>query len=404
MSVEKSNVTNKRIYLDNGASTVVDERVVSAMAPYWREIMGNVGSIHEEGRNAKHAVSQARDVVSKAIDAQPQDIVFTSGGTESNNLAIFGTVHGCLASGKALGDIHVITSVVEHNSVIDCFQELEKRGVRVTYVPVDEFGAVDMSELEKAITQDTVLISLIYVNNEVGTIQNMTAVMHAVRKAKKKNSTGEFPLVHIDACQAPAWVHVGVQKLGVDLMSLDGQKLYGPKGVGCLYIRNKSLLQPLLFGGGQEFGLRAGTPPTPLIVGFAEALRIVEEERDTYVTSIREIQDWCISEVQKSLPNVSVHGPVGDDRIAGNVNFFIRGVEGEQVVIELDMKGVAVSTGSACLSEKTGGSHVVRALHTNGILDGAAIRFTFGRHTTKEEVQKATHDLIETVEWLRNTH
>jgi len=401
MTANKEN--NTRIYFDNSASTAVDERVVEAMNPYWSEKMGNAGSIHQEGRQAKEALELARKTIAKIIHAQPENIIFTSGGTESNNLAVLGVVNERKSTVANDHEVSVVTSMVEHKSILDAFGELERRKVEVSYIPTDETGKADVELLRESLRKNTSIVSLVYVNNEIGTIQDIQSVMHIVRKFRKEHDTGQYPLVHLDASQAPVWLHVDVQKLGVDLLTLDSQKVYGPKGIGCLYARDTKLLKPILFGGGQEMGLRPGTPPVPLIVGFARAMEIVEEERDTYVNNIREVRDWCIQYVQKELPDTVVNGPLDENRIAGNVSFSFPCVDGEQVVLEMDVRGVAISTASACLSENEEGSHVVRALCKDGINVNGTIRISFGRHTEMEEVQKGIKTLVETVSWLRSS-
>jgi cysteine desulfurase len=249
-----------------------------------------------------------------------------------------------------------------------------------------------------------VLVSLIYVNNEIGTILDVKKVAHVLRKWKKEHNSETYPLLHIDASQAPAWLELHVNSLGVDFITLDGQKVYGPKGIGCLYVKNRELLEPILHGGGQEKGLRPGTPPTPLIVGFARALEILEEERDTYVKTIKSIRDWFFKYIEKEIPDVQINGPRDEGRIAGNIHLSFKHVEGEQVVIEMDAKGVAISTGSACLAEETGGSHVVKALDKDSEAEGGSIRLSLSRHNTKKELKETAKKLVETVKWLRETH
>ena len=403
MSSNTKQHNTTRIYLDNSASTAVDERVLAAMEPYWRNIIGNAGSIHKEGRDAQAAVEDARAVVAKALHTLPGNIIFTSGGTESNNQAIQGVVRERVHAKYRKSDLTIVTSQVEHKSILDTFSKLEEDEVHIVCVPTDAEGKVNLEVLEESIKEGTVLISLIYVNNEIGTIQDIESVMRIVRKHRKQ-SDSQYPLVHLDASQAPAWVGVHTEKLGVDFISLDSQKLYGPKGVGCLYVRDREMIHPILYGGGQEMGLRPGTPPTPLIVGFARALELVEEERDSYVTTIGELRDWCIEAVQSALPGTVINGPLDEWRIAGNISFSFPDIEGEQLVIELDAHGIATSTGSACLSEETAGSHVIKALCKEGIDPNGTLRITMSRTTTRTEIETATKQLIETVNWLTRVH
>lgn len=389
--------------MDNSAATVVDDRVLKAMEPFWKENMGNAGSIHSEGLKAKEALEEARGTVARIIHAQHEQVVFTSGGTESNNLAVQGVVKREMERGKEPEEIHVATSVVEHSSVLDCFKALEQKGVQVTYLKANEAGVVTKEVLFDAIKKETVLVSLVYANNEIGTIQNTQEIVHALKEIRKQNDS-QFPLLHYDASQAPVWLSLDMQKMHADFLTLDSQKLYGPKGIGCLFVRNRDSVLPLFYGGNQEFGLRPGTPPLPLIAGFAKAYELVEEERDTYVNNIRSLRDWFISYVREHIPEATLNGLEGEERIAGNVSFTFRNIEGEQVVIELDVHGIAVSTGSACLSHHTGGSHVIKALCKTDFDAGGTVRFSFSRHTTREEVEHVAKVLVETITWLRSGH
>ena len=403
MSPQKESKTKERIYLDNSASTAVDERVLSAMEPFWREVIGNAGSLHEEGRKAREAIEDARAKVARAIHALPENIIFTSGGTESNNHAIQGVVKERVLARNRKSDISILTTSVEHNSVLDKVFMLDRDGVQVTYVPTDAEGKANIDVLKDSIMPQTVLISLIHVNNEIGTIQDVGAVMKVVRKYRKEHDT-IYPLVHLDSSQAPAWVSVHADTFGVDFISLDSQKLYGPKGVGALYIRDRETIEPILYGGNQEQGLRPGTPVTPLVVGFAHALEILEEERDSYVKDCREFRDWCIDYICKALPDTVVNGPLDEWRTAGNINLTFNGVEGEQLVIELDVQGIAVSTGSACSFDNNTGSHVIHALGKRNIDPLGTLRMTLSRHTTKEEVEKVAKNIVKTVQRLREVH
>lgn len=398
------NNTQKRIYLDNGASTAVDERVVSAMQPFWGEHIGNAGSLHTEGRYAKKILEESRAKVAHILNTEANNIIFTSGGTESNNHAVFGVVEKCVRNGKRYEDIHIITSAVEHNSISDCYRVLERKGVRITYIPVDSVGRVHAHVFEEALTEDTVLVSFIYVNNEIGTIENIQALKDIVQKFRKKIGSGTYPLIHTDASQAPAWLSIDVKKLGVDLLTVDSQKIYGPKGSGCLFVRNIEVLEPLMRGGGQEFGLRPGTPPLPLIVGLTKALELVEDERETYVKEVTRFRDWFVEFVLKKIPNVTLNGAIGEGRVAGNINLTIPDIDDEQLIIELDEKGIAASTRSACLSEDGGGSRVIQALNNGSNKHGGAVRLTLSRHTTQEEIEMSAQIFVETVAWLQKTH
>ena len=395
----------KRIYLDNSASTAVDERVLDEMNLHWRVKIGNAGSLHKEGIDASNAIKSARKSVADSINALfAENIVFTSGGTESNNLAILGAIEKLINKGKKYEELHVVTGVAEHNSVFDCFAFLESKGVQVTYLSVDTVGRINIKDLKENITDNTVLVSVILVNNEIGTIENIRDISKAIRHWKKGKESVVYPLLHTDASQAPVWMRVDAQKMGVDMLTLDSQKIYGPKGVGCLYVKEKECLSPILFGGGQEFGLRPGTPPTPLIVGFAKALELVEEERDTYVTKIAEIRDSFISIITENISNAELNGDIGDGRIAGNINFSFPSIDGEQLVIEMDEKDVAISTKSACLSKESGASRVIESLCKNDIDSLGTVRFSMSRHTTRDEMLKVADILVEVVKRLQFVH
>jgi len=397
----------ERIYLDNSASTAVDPRVLKAMEPFWTKTIGNAGSLHEEGRNAKFAVETAREAIAKAIHAQHSEtVVFTSGGTESNNLAILGVAKQCILAGKKPNEVHMITGEAEHNSSYDCFEMLERDGFSVTYIPVDADGRLDLEVLKSALQKETVLVSTILVNNEIGTIENVRDVVRLVRSVGASEDQSVYPLVHTDASQAPVWLKVDVQKLGIDLLTLDSQKVYGPKGAGCLFVKHRDAIAPVLYGGGQEFGLRPGTPPTPLIAGFATAMQLLEKERDSYVEKIQKLRDMMFAYVTTKLPDTRINGALGNGRIAGNLNFSFLKVDGEQLVIELDVHGVAISTRSACLSEDVHESRVIHAVHACTPLteDSGTVRLTLSRRTTKKEIEKAMKILVETVTWLQEQH
>jgi cysteine desulfurase len=389
------------VYLDNSAATAVDSRVLEAMEPYLQGYIANAGALHAQGVQVHTVIEASRKTVAQVLEAHPDEIVFTSGGTESNNLAIQGVVRALRIAGKRPEDIHLVTTTVEHSSVHDCFQALKQDGVQISIVPVDADGFVQLDALVGALRAETALVSVIYAHNEIGTIERVADITRSVRRFNEKNGTSI--LVHTDASQAPAWIPCEVTKLGVDLMTLDAQKLYGPKGVGCLYHARGIHIAPILYGGGQEHGLRPGTPPTPLIVGFAKALQLVETERASYLEAVTHLRDICITEVISSVPGVVVNGPQGRERIAGNINFSFPGLDGEQVVLELDARGVAVSTRSACLTSSAPGSYTVRALGKGDACAQGAVRLSLSRHTTKEEMEYATRMLIEVVQWLTGT-
>jgi cysteine desulfurase len=318
-------------------------------------------------------------------------------------MAILGVYRKELSLGKNPKDLHFITSKMEHNSVFDCFNFLEKDGAKVSYVSVDDVGQVDIDSFLNELNEKTVLIRFLHVNNEIGTIENIKELVNAVKKKTKESGQSKTPLFHTDASQSPVWLGIDTQKLGVDMVTLDSQKIYGPKGVGCLFVKDLSKLNPIMYGGGQEFGVRPGTPPVPLIVGFAKALKILEEERGSYVKDIVSIRDWFISEILSNVSGVALNGASGEKRIAGNINFSFDGIDGEQLVLEMDVNGIAISTKSACLSEG-GSSRIVEELHKENVNVDGSVRFSLSRYTTKNDMEKVAKILIETVKWLRGRH
>jgi cysteine desulfurase len=371
------------------------------MEPYWREQFGNAGALHEEGRQAKAAVETARRTCAEVIGAQADEIVFTSGGTEANNLAIFGLIKSLEAAGRTLSDMHFVTSAIEHSSVLDCFRELEAAGASVTIVPVGEDGVVSSTAIGDAINEKTVLVSVMYVNSEIGTVMPLGAISKAL---KSKMQAEHHIYFHTDASQAPALLPCNTEELGVDFMSLDGQKVYGPKGVGCLFVRRNVPIRPIMFGGNQERGLRPGTPVTPLIIGFSKALEISEEVRGEVAKRIQEMRDSLIERILEAFPGSVLNGSL-ESRSPGNINVSIPGCDGEYLVLALDAIGIAISTRSACLFGESPGSRVVRALYQTQAQQGegdwqaqAAIRITLGRPTTNDDIERFFSALQEVVQ------
>lgn len=388
----------RRVYLDHAAATPADGRVVRAMEPYWRTVAANPASLHREGCAAHDALERARRTVAGVLGATPDEIVFTSGGTEGNNLAIMGAVRAYRSGvgGEASVRPQVVFGGIEHSSVRACRDALTEAGVEVRVVPVDGTGRVRLDLLRAALTPDTLLVSLQYVNNEVGTIEPLREVGKAVRAQRRG---GIYPLFHSDASQAPAWLPCRVHTLGVDLLTLDGQKVYGPKGVGCLYRARDVPLAPLSYGGGQEFGMRPGTPPVPLIVGFAEALMIAEAERAVHTPRITALRDHVAATLRERVPECAVNGE-GAERVAHILNVSFPGVDAERLVIELDARGVAAATKSACLVGGEGShSYVVKAM-SDRERAASAVRFSLGRGTSEEDVAYALAAIVEAVAWL----
>lgn len=356
------------------------------MMPYLKEKYGNPGSIHAEGVFARKAVHDAREKIARALHSVPGEIIFTSGATEANNLAILGFANSLSQYGKNHNKkFHIITSAIEHHSVMEPIKKLEREGAaEVTWLPVYENGAVRPEDVKKVLRSETVLVSVMYANNEIGTIQPIKEIARIVRDWRREKQS-QFPQMHTDGAQAPGALPVMMDSLGVDMASFGAQKFYGPKGVGFLYKKKNIDLAALLYGGDQEGKLRAGTENVPSIVGMAEALFRAEEGREKEVKRLISLRDYFIGKVQSEIRGAELNGSI-EDRLPGNVNFSFAGVEGEQMVIELDARGIAVGTGSACTSESTGPSHVLLALGGGEERARGGVRFSLGKDVKKRDL------------------
>ncbi len=392
----------KRIYMDYASTTPLDPKVLKAMLPYFGEKFGNPSSIHTEGVEAKKALEAARKSVGLILNARANEMIFTGGGTESNNLAIFGAVRALEKSGVPISKMHFVTTVIEHSSVLECFRELEARGARVTYVPVESNGIVDPRKIAAALRPETVLVSVGYANNEIGTIQPVPKIARGIRNFRdgktqstktkfQTNSKSQFsnfqtPIFHSDASQAPLYLDCSVERLGVDLLTLDGHKMYGPKGIGVLYVRRSVRLAPMLFGGGQERGLRSTTENVPLIVGFAKALEMAAASRVKESVRLTKLRDFCHSNILQNvgMTKMIINGDM-KERLPNNINISIPNLDTEFALLQLDAAGIACSTKSSCLGSE-GGSYVVRALGGGESRAVSTLRFSFGRGTTKKDV------------------
>ena len=383
----------RRIYLDNSATTQVDPRVLEAMMPYLTEKFGNPSSIHYFGQEAKTAVDKARHQVAGLINARPNEIVFTSGGTEANNLAI----RGLLESQPAISDRHIVTSVIEHSAVRNVCEDLEKRGFSVTYLPVYENGIVKVEDVEAAITENTVLVSIMTANNEIGTLQPVADIGKLIKELRSKGRKIWF---HTDAVQAAGKVPVDVEGIGCDLLSMSAHKIYAPKGVGALYVRRGVRLHPQNIGGHQERERRGGTESVPNIVGLGEACSIASDELETTAESSRLLRDRLESAVGENIQGVVFNGD-RERRLPNIANISFTSIEGEGLLINLDMQGIAVSTGSACSSGTLEPSPVIRAIGRGDDLARGAIRFSFGRFNTSDDVDDLLRLLSSCVKNLR---
>ncbi len=374
-------------YLDNNATTPLAPEVFEAMKPYWLEEYGNASSIHRYGQRAKAAVEEAREQVAQLINARPSEVVFTSGGTESDNTAIFGVVEGVRSE-----RIHVITTSIEHHAVLYAARALEKRGVSVTYVPVSSSGVVDPDDIERALRADTVLISVMHANNELGTIQPLEEIS---RIACQRDV-----YLHTDAVQTAGKIPVDVERLDVDLLSLSAHKLHGPKGVGALYIRRGTILRPLLYGGHHERDRRPGTENVPGIVGLGKAAELAGEHLQDEAVRVARLRDRLEEGVVRSVPLVTINGDV-ERRLPTTTNMSFDYIEGEGFVIATDLKGLACSTGAACSSGSLEPSHVLAAIGKTAEQARSSIRFSLGRFNSAEDVDYALEVLPEVVEHLR---
>ncbi|MFC1802006.1 cysteine desulfurase family protein [Patescibacteria group bacterium] len=382
----------KRIYLDYAAGTPVDKRVLKAMKRFLSVDFGNSGAIHKEGVVAKNTLEECRKKVASIFNSQTGEIVFTSGGTESNSLAIFGVVNNLITEGKKESDLHIITSKIEHASVIESFRDLESRGVKVDYISVNKDGLINLEDFKSKLTKDTNLVSFIYASNEIGVVQDVSSIAKIIRNVARKNNIEKKTVFHIDASQSPLYLSLNVVKLGVDLMTIGGQKIYGPKGVGALYIRRGVKIRPLFIGGSQERKIRPGTENIPLIVGLTKALELAEERREEEVKRLTEIRDYFINQILEKIPEAEINGSL-TERLPNNVNVSFEGVNNpEFIVLQLDQKGIACSTKSACINEKGSLSNIVRALNKEGITN--AFRFTLGRSTRKRYIDYVVRVLV----------
>ncbi len=388
----------KSIYFDNASTTRVDSRVLDAMLPFLIDDFGNSGSLHSFGQITLGAVDDSRKKVADFLGANSQEIIFTSGATESNNLAIQGVVNFFLGKKQK---IHIITSKIEHPSVLQVFKEMKKRGVEVDFIGVDENGVVFLDELKKKIKEETVLVSIMYANNEIGTIQPMAEIAEIIRAERLRRTKDDFPLYfHTDAVQAINYLPMGVDFLGVDLLTFSGHKIYAPKGIGVLYVRKEVKIKPLFFGGHQEYGLRSGTDNVAGIVAIAKALEIISIEQRKEVQKVRVVKEKLIRELEK-FNAFKFNGKI-EKQLPNVINISFLNAEGESILMLLDMDGIAVSTGSACSSGSLEPSHVLTAIGRSPEWAHGSVRISLGRFNTEMEVPVFIKSLKNIIERLRN--
>ncbi len=379
--------SNKSVYLDHSATTPVAKEVVEAMQPFFSEIYGNPSSVHRWGQQARAAIENARSTIARLINAQESEIIFLSGGTEADNLAVRGIAYANRNRGN-----HIITSKAEHKAVLETCKSLEKEGFRVTYLNVDSHAMVNPEDVRKAITPKTILISVIHGNNEVGTINPIAEIGEIARDHRI--------YFHSDAVQSFGKLPLNVQAFPVDLLSFSAHKIYGPKGVGALFIRRGTQLKRLLDGGGHEMGRRAGTENVPGIVGFARAAELAYARLEEDSTRIARLRDYFREQLQQRLGGVRLNGHP-TQRLYHNLHVSFSGCDGEALLLSLDMNGIAASTGSACTSGSVEPSHVLKAMNLPLENRRAAIRFTLGRETTRQEIDYVLDRLEEIVKRLR---
>jgi len=380
-------MSDRNIYFDHAATTPVRKEVVEAMLPYFTEKYGNPSSIYSIGRASKKAIEEAREKVAKAIGAEPREIFFTGSGTEADNWAIKGVAYANRQKGR-----HIITTAIEHHAVLHTCQYLESDGFEVTYLPVDSDGLVTAEQVRAAIRPDTILITIMFANNEIGTIQPI-AEIGAIAREK-----GIY--FHTDAVQAMGNIRINVSEMNIDMLSMSSHKFYGPKGIGALYVRKGVKLTSFMHGGAQERGRRASTENVPAIVGLAKALEIATENMDQYNRKLIALRDRTIEEIQKKVPFVKLNGH-REKRLPGNVNFSFEFIEGESLLLMLDMKGIAASSGSACTSGSLDPSHVLLAIGLPHEIAHGSLRITFGEENTDKDVDYLMEVLPEIVQRLR---
>ena len=378
----------KSIYLDNAATTRLDEEVLQEMLPYLRENYGNASSIYELGRESRKAVEDAREKIARVLNCKPNEIYFTAGGSESDNTAI----KGIARANKAKGN-HIITSKIEHPAVLETCKQLEKEGFEVSYIPVDENGILNLEELKNSIKSTTILITVMFANNEIGTIQPI----EEIGKIAKENNI----YFHTDAVQAVGSVKIDVQKLNIDALSLSGHKFYGPKGIGALYVKTGVKFEKFVDGVHQERNKRAGTENVAAIVGMGKAIEMAYDNLEEHNKKIKELRDYYVEQVKEKIPYIKINGDM-EKRLPGNSNISFRFIEGEGLLLNLDLKGICASSGSACTSGSLDPSHVLLAIGLPHEIAHGSLRISIGKYNTKEEIDYLVKNLVNIVNRLRD--
>ncbi len=375
------------MYFDNAATTRLDDEVLQEMLPYLKENYGNASSIYKLGRESRKAVEESRERISKVLNCKPNEIYFTAGGSESDNTAI----KGIAKANKKKGN-HIITSKIEHPAVLETCKQLEKEGFEITYISVDENGIVDLEELKKSIKPTTILMTIMFANNEIGTIQPIEEIG---KIAKESNI-----YFHTDAVQAVGNAKIDVQKLNIDSLSLSGHKIYGPKGIGALYVKTGVKFEKFIDGGHQERNKRAGTENVAGIVGIGKSIELAYENLNEHNKKIKELRDYYVEQVKEKIPYIKINGDM-EKRLPGNCNISFRFIEGEGLLLNLDLKGICASSGSACTSGSLDPSHVLLAIGLPHEIAHGSLRISIGKYNTKEEIDYLVENLVEIVNRLR---
>lgn len=391
----------KQIYLDNSATTPLDSRVLKEMMPYLTDNFGNASSIHQAGNNALKAVATARDAVAGFLNCASEEVYFTSGATESDNLAVLGVIRA-LAVKKPGAKLHLIVSAIEHEAVLEPARVLVKDGLaELSYLPVNNLGLIDLAELKKMIRPNTALVSVMMANNEIGTIEPIAELGRLIEKLNQLRDQKIY--FHTDATQAPAYVDCDTKKLKVDLLSLSAHKIYGPKGVGALFIKAGTPISPLAYGGGQEKKIRSGTYNVAGIAGLGKAIELIADKavRMKSIKEIEALRDYCAKEIAKKIPQTRINGDM-KNRLPNNLNVIIEGVEGESVILMLSQKGIMASTGSACSSGSLDQSHVLLAIGLPAELAHGSLRISLGKQNKKSDIDALIKALSPIAERLRS--
>ena len=414
-----SSISKKEIYLDNAASTPIGSRVLKEMQEVAR-LYGNPSSFNNIGRRARERLVVARIEIARFLRARPEEVIFTASGSEANNLAIQGIAKNFFQGQSDRGTStksgqspkpHIITTQVEHPSVLEPVKGLERGGFKITRLSVDKEGRISLEDLKKSLRPETVLVSVIYANNEIGTIQPILKISKIIKDFKERRSEvgggglwvneKMYPFFHSDACQASEYLEMNVNNLGVDLMTFNGSKIYGPKGIGVLYKKRAVNIQPLIYGGDQEYGLRAGTENLPAIAGLAKAVSLIDKKEIGRVSKLR---DYFVANLQKILPEILINGPANSDRLANNLNMSIPGLASENILLELDKYGIYASAGSACTAHSVEPSHVLKAIGLEKKYLEGALRFSLGRQTTKKDIDHVLDVLPKVISDLKKRY